>query len=75
LLSALLLAFSPNVWFFGETAFSDVPSMVLVVFACALLLRGCRSDTAFFAGAIVLAGSAGMRPQNLAIGFAPVVIA
>lgn len=75
LMAALFLAFFPNVWFFGETAFSDVPSMVLVVVACALLLRGCRHDAAFFAGAVVLAVSVGMRPQNLAIGFAPALIA
>ncbi|GAC1432976.1 MAG: hypothetical protein NVSMB68_05420 [Thermoanaerobaculia bacterium] len=75
LLAALLLAFFPNVWFFGETAFSDVPSMVLVVFACALLLRGCRSDRAYLGGAIVLACAGAMRPQNLVIGLAPAIIA
>lgn len=75
LMAALLLAFFPNVWFFGETAFSDVPSVVLVVVACALLLRGCRSDAAFIGGAVVLACAGAMRPQNLAIGFAPALIA
>lgn len=75
LIAALLLAFFPNVWFFGETAFSDVPSVVLVVFACALLLRGCRSDAAYVAGAIVLAIAGGFRPQSLMIGLAPAVMA
>ncbi|HEY3055678.1 MAG TPA: glycosyltransferase family 39 protein [Thermoanaerobaculia bacterium] len=75
LIAALFLAFFPNVWFFGETAFSDVPSMVLVVFACALLLRGRRSDHAYFWGAVVLAFAGAMRPQNLVIGLAPLVIA
>ena len=75
LIAALLLAFFPNVWFFGETAFSDVPSVVLVVFACALLLRGCRSDAAFIGGAAALACAGAMRPQNLVIGFAPALIA
>ena len=75
LIAALLLAFFPNVWFFGETAFSDVPSVFLVVFACGLLLRGCRSDSAFLGGAVVLACAGAMRPQNLVIGFAPALIA
>ncbi len=75
LLGALFLAFFPNVWFFGETAFSDVPSMVLVVLACALLFRGCRSDFSYVAGAVTLACAAAMRPQNLVIGFAPMAIA
>ena len=68
-------AFLPNVWFFGETAFSDVPSIVLVIIACALLLRGCRSSWAFIAGAVLLGVAAGYRPQNLTIGFVPALIA
>ena len=68
--AGLLLAFSPNVWFYGGTALSDVPSMVLVVTACALLLRGQVA-----AGAIVLGIAAGFRPQNLLIGFVPFVVA
>lgn len=75
LIAALLLAFFPNVWFFGETAFSDVPSVVLVAFACALLLRGCRSDSAFIGGSVALACAAAMRPQNLIIGLAPAMLA
>ena len=68
--AGLLLAFFPNVWFYGGTALSDVPSMVLVVTACALLLRG-----QVLLGAIVLGIAAGFRPQNLLIGFVPFVIA
>ncbi|HYI07998.1 MAG TPA: hypothetical protein VEK57_02900 [Thermoanaerobaculia bacterium] len=73
--AALLLAFFPNVWFYGGTALSDVPSMVLVVTASALLLRGCRSDRSLLAGALVLGIAAGFRPQNLLIGFAPFMLA
>lgn len=68
--AGLLLAFLPNVWFYGGTALSDVPSMVLVITACALLLRG-----QVVLGAIVLGVAAGFRPQNLLIGFVPFVIA
>lgn len=75
MLAALFLAFFPNVWFFGETAFSDVPSMVLVVFACGLLLRGSRSDGAYVWGVVMLALSGAMRPQTLVIGLAPLLIA
>ncbi len=38
-----LFAFFPNVWFFGGGAFSDVPSVVLVVFAVTFLLKGARN--------------------------------
>ncbi|HSP13239.1 MAG TPA: hypothetical protein VLV78_00645 [Thermoanaerobaculia bacterium] len=75
LIAALFLAFFPNVWFFGETAFSDVPSIVLVAFACGLLLRGRRSDVAYIGGAIALAVAGGFRPQNLLIGLAPALMA
>lgn len=75
LISAVLLAFFPNVWLFGGTALSDVPSMTLSILAAALLLRGCRDDRAFFAGAVVLGVAAGVRSQDLGIGFAPAAIA
>jgi Glycosyltransferase family 87 len=73
--SALLLAFFPNVWFYGGTALSDVPSLVLALLAAALLLRGRRGDAALLAGAVVLGIAAGFRPQNLLIGAAPFVLA
>jgi hypothetical protein len=66
LAAAALLAFAPNVWFYGGTALSDVPSMLLVVAAVALLLRG---NT--LAGAIMLGVAGGFRPQSLVIGAAP----
>ncbi len=69
--SALVLAFLPNVWFYGGTAFSDVPSLVLSLLACALLLRGRRDSRALIAGAIVLGIACGFRPQNLLIGIVP----
>jgi hypothetical protein len=69
-----LLAFFPNVWFYGGTALSDVPSMVLVVAASGLLLRGRRDRLALVAGAILLGVAAGFRPQNLLIGAVPLVV-
>ncbi|MBV9493352.1 MAG: glycosyltransferase family 39 protein [Acidobacteria bacterium] len=75
LLGAALLAFFPNVWFYGGMALSDVPSMTLVVLAVALLLRSCRSDAALWGAAIAAAFAAGYRPQNLAIVLAPALIA
>jgi hypothetical protein len=68
--AALILAFFPNVWFYGGGALSDVPSMVLVMVAVALLLRG-----RLLLGATALAIAAGFRPQNLLIGIAPLLIA
>jgi hypothetical protein len=66
--AASLLAFFPNVWFYGGTAFSDVSSMTLVVLSLALLLRGCRGSHSYLLGVLVLAVAAGYRPQNLLIG-------
>lgn len=75
LASALLLSFSPNVWFFGGTAFSDIPALALALGAAALLLRGCRSGGALLAGALLLGIGAGMRPQNLLLGAVPMLLA
>jgi len=71
LVAGILCAFLPNVWFFGGTAFSDVPSIVLVVFAAAMLLRGCRDANAYLVGAFLLALACGIRPQNIVIGAVP----
>jgi hypothetical protein len=75
LVSALVFAFFPNVWFFGGTAFSDIPSIVLVVFAAAMLLRGCRDANSYLIGTLLLALAIGIRPQNFLVGLAPGLIA
>ena len=71
LAAAAILAFFPNVWLFGGTALSDVPSMTLVVAALALLF----GENTYLAGVIVLAIAAGIRPQNLLIGAVPLLLA
>lgn len=65
--SAMLLAFAPNVWFYGGTALSDVPSMVLSLIACTLLLRASKL------GGVALGIAAAVRPQNLLIAAWPML--
>ena len=74
-IAAALLAFFPNVWFFGGTGFSDVPSIVLVIYAVAFLFRGCRDTNAYLVGSFLLAMSVGIRPQNLLVGLFPAAVA
>lgn len=68
LAAAVLLAFLPNVWLFGGTALSDVPSMVVSITACALMLRGCRDGRSALAGVALLGAAIAVRPQNALIG-------
>jgi hypothetical protein len=75
IVAASLCAFFPNVWFYGGTAFSDVPSLTLVTFGVAFVLRGCRDRRAFFAGVFFLAIAVGIRPQNALVGLFPLVVA
>lgn len=75
LAAAGIFAFFPNVWFFGEGALSDVPAAVITVAACALLLRGGRSAAAWLLGAALLGVAIGIRPQNLLVGAAPLLLA
>ncbi len=75
ILAATLCAFFPNVWFFGGTALSDVPSIVIATAAAAFLFRGCRSSESYLLGALLLAIAIGIRPQNVLIGLAPSLIA
>lgn len=72
---AALFAFLPNVWIYGGTGFSDVPSTTVAFFACALLLRGRQDTRAYVAGAIVLGIAAGMRMPNLLMGAVPALLA
>ncbi|MDQ3282975.1 MAG: DUF2723 domain-containing protein [Acidobacteriota bacterium] len=73
--TAVLCCFFPPLWFYGGTALSDVPSLVVVTCAATLLLCGRENRNAFFLGAMVLGCAVGMRPQNLLVGFAPAILA
>jgi hypothetical protein len=70
IIAAAFLAFFPNVWFFGGTAFSDVPAMTLSLVAVALILRGSPN-----AAGLVLGIAIGFRPQILLIAIVPLAIA
>jgi len=74
-IAGVLFAFFPNVWFFGGGAFSDVPSIVLVLFAVTFLLRGAEDRNAYFLGTLLLALAIGIRPQNFLLGLIPGLIA
>lgn len=73
--AAVLFAFFPNVWFFGGGAFSDIPSIVLVLFAVTFLLKGVRNRNAYWLGTLLLALAIGIRPQNLLVGLVPGLLA
>src|SRR5437016_2204948 len=72
-IAATLCAFLPTVWFYGGTAFSDVTSIVIVVFAAALLIRA--TNRSVLAGSFLLGCAIAVRPQNLLIGLAPLIVA
>ena len=77
-IAATLCAFFPNVWFYGGTAFSDVPSIVLITFAAALLLRSGApppSAASYFSGIFLLAITIAIRPQNALVGLFPYLYA
>lgn len=65
-LGALLFVFFPTVWFYGGTAFSDIPAIALILAAALLLLRG-----SWVWGALLLGIAIGVRPQSLLLGCAP----
>lgn len=73
--AGVLFAFFPNVWFYGGTAFSDIPSIVLVCVAAAMLFRGAEDRNAYWMGTLLLALAIGIRPQNLLVGLFPGIYA
>ena len=74
-IAGAICAFLPNVWFYGGTAFSDVPSITLAVFAAALIIRGERNGESYLAGVLLMAIAIGIRPQNALIGLFPLLYA
>lgn len=73
--AGVLFAFLPNVVFFGGTAFSDVPSLAVLVFALAFLLRGRDSRRDFLLGCLLLGIALAFRPQNLLVAAYPLLAA
>jgi len=73
--AALLTSFAPNVWFYGGTAFSDVPTLAFLLFGAALLLRGRTNRGAYYAGCAIMAAACVMRPQNVLLGAYPFLAA
>jgi hypothetical protein len=73
-IAGALCAFFPSVWFYGGSAFSDVPSITIVVYAAAFLLRGRRDARAYLFGTFLLAIAIGIRPQNALIGLFPLIV-
>jgi hypothetical protein len=67
IIAALLFSFLPNVWYWGGTAFSDVFSIVLFLFAAALLFRNER--WLYFAGSVLFAATLLVRPQNVLLAY------
>lgn len=72
--AAAMTAFLPALWYYGGTGFSDVPALMLVLFASALLLRGGRSPRAYVAGALVTAIACGIRPHLLLVAATPALL-
>ncbi|HEV7923518.1 MAG TPA: hypothetical protein VGR02_22260 [Thermoanaerobaculia bacterium] len=68
--AATLFSFLPNVWYFGGTAFSDVPAVVAVIASAALLLRG-EDRRSYLLGCLLLGVSVAFRPQNVMLGMWP----
>lgn len=72
--AAAMTAFLPSIWYHGGTALSDVPGLALILFACALLLRGGRSGRAYLAGALLTAIACGIRGQLLLVAAPPALL-
>lgn len=72
--AGVLCAFFPNVWFFGGTAFSDVPAIVAAVGAIAFLLRGERHPPSWIVGCLLAGLAVSFRPQNLLVLAVPAMV-
>ena len=74
LIAATMTAFLPTVWYYGGTALSDVPALCASLAGAAFLLRGGRSERAYWIGALLVAIAVGIRPQMILIAIAPAAL-
>jgi hypothetical protein len=72
--AATVTAFIPTIWYYGGTGMSDVPALLLILVACALLLRGGRDPRAYIAGALFTAAACSIRPHLLMVAAVPALI-
>lgn len=64
---AILTAFTPTIWFYGGTAFSDVPALCLTLAAALIILRKYGDVSWVLSSGLAIAAVAAFRPQNLLI--------
>jgi len=70
--AALLFSFLPNVWFYGGTAFSDLPAIVLFLASAAAFLAVGEHDTRrYLIASILLAAALLIRPHSLLMAIYP----
>lgn len=69
--AALLLAFLPNVWYFGGTANSDISALIAVMLAISFLFLGRDRDRFYIAGCLLMGVAVSFRPQCALIGLYP----
>ena len=72
--AAATTAFIPTLWYYGGTGLSDVPALLFVLVASALLLRGARDPRAYVAGAFFTAAACSIRPHLLMIVVIPALL-
>ena len=67
LTAGVIFAFLPNVWLYGGTGLSDEPSVVVLLFAIAFLLR----PKWYFLGCVLLGIALTFRPQSALMAVYP----
>jgi hypothetical protein len=72
--AAATTAFVPTVWYYGGTGLSDVPALLLILAAGAMLLRGGRDPRAYIAGALFTAAACSIRPHLLMVAAVPAIV-
>lgn len=73
--AAVLFAFLPNVWFYGGTAFSDVPALTFYLGAMVAFLRSGSDGRRYLLACVLLAAAVLIRPQTAVLVIWPWAVA
>lgn len=75
IIAATMFTFLPNVWFFGGTAFSDLPAAVLFLATIAAYLDSGASTRRYVMASLLFGAALLFRPQNALVVVFPWTIA
>ncbi len=73
LMAGTMIAFAPNIWFYGGTTYSDIPALAVTIASALFLYRSTEQPRCFVFACLCLSAALCIRPQTLLLVAWPLV--